>query len=155
MKCPLCSNEELHYRGKEPDGSDIWFCEECSRYVTSELVREGLSPDTPTHTNEKGGMQSAIPYAFHLLDANALLDIAKVFAEGAEKYARDNWRKITCEEHINHIMTHLWAALSGDKQDDHLEHAGARVIMALATKNDGSLEKRPECIQPLSLENDS
>ena len=89
-------------------------------------------------------MQSHVPFAFHLLDANATMAIARVFAEGAEKYVRDNWRLITCEEHINHALTHLFAALAGDKQDEHLEHAGARMIMAIATQKDGSLEKRPE-----------
>lgn len=104
-----------------------------------------LSPNAPIVTNEQGGMQSHIPYAFHLLDANATMAVARVFGEGAERYERDNWRKISCEEHINHALTHLFAALGGDKQDEHLEHAGARLIMAIATQGDGSLEARPEC----------
>jgi hypothetical protein len=141
MNCPICGSE-LEYRGKEPSGIDLWFCEKCSRYITG-----SLSPDAPIAVNGKGGMQSHLPYAFHLLDANAMMEIAKVFGQGAKKYARDNWRKISCEEHLNHAITHIFAALAGDKQDDHLSHAGARIVMALATRDDGSLEARPECTQ--------
>jgi hypothetical protein len=139
MNCPICG-KELEYRGKHPSGIDIWFCLECSRYING-----GLSQEAPVVTNEKGGKQSHLPYAFHLTDANAMMEIAKVFGQGAKKYARDNWRKISCEEHLNHAITHIFAALAGDKQDDHLSHAGARIVMALATRDDGSLEARPEC----------
>lgn len=106
----------------------------------------GASPDAPIVENENGGMQSKVGYAFHLLDANALLAVAQVFAEGAEKYARDNWRLISCEEHINHAIGHLVLALAGDRQDDHLAHAIARTMMAYATQADGSLEARREFI---------
>ena len=32
----------------------------------------GVQPDVPTETNERGGKQSATPYAFHFLPPNAI-----------------------------------------------------------------------------------
>lgn len=114
-------------------------CARCGHLIGDSVnyehaTRPDLSPNAP------------IPFAFHLIYANATMAIARVFAEGAERYERDNWRLISCEEHINQAITHLFAALAGDKQDEHLEHAGARIIMAIATQKDGSLEKRPEYV---------
>jgi hypothetical protein len=95
---------------------------------------KGVGKDEPITTNEQGGMQSRVLYGFHLCDPRAMLALAEVMQIGAEKYARDNWRKIPCEEHINHAMIHYWAYLAGDTSDDHLEHALARAMMAVATK---------------------
>ncbi len=144
MKCRHC-NSDLERQGKLATGGTLFVCPNCKRYHEG-TEEPDLSPNAPTITNEQGGMQSHVPFAFHLLDANATMAIARVFAEGASKYARDNWRLITCEEHINHALTHLFAALAGDKQDEHLEHAGARMIMAIATQKDGSLERRLEYV---------
>lgn len=95
---------------------------------------KGISPDEPITTNERGGQQSATPYGFHLIDAPAMFALAKVLAEGAERYERDNWRKVDCEEHINHALQHIYAHMAGDTQDEHLEHAFCRLMMAVATK---------------------
>lgn len=65
---------------------------------------------------------------------NAIITIAKVLQEGAEKYEANNWRLIPQEEHINHALIHLMAALMGDTQDDHIEHALTRIMMAYATE---------------------
>jgi len=93
-----------------------------------------LSPDAGIVTNEAGGKQSDPGTACHLLDGQAMLELARVLAYGAEKYDRDNWRLIDEESHINHALTHLFAYLGGDTQDDHLEHALCRLMMAEAKK---------------------
>lgn len=64
----------------------------------------------------------------------ALIRIGKVLQEGAEKYEANNWRLIPQEEHINHALIHLVASAMGDTQDNHLDHALCRLMMAHATK---------------------
>ena len=64
----------------------------------------------------------------------ALIRIAKVLQYGADRYEANNWRLIPQESHINHALIHLVAHLMGDKQDDHLDHALCRLMMAYATK---------------------
>jgi hypothetical protein len=93
---------------------------------------EGMGNNIPVRENEEGGKQSDIPYAFHLIDSKALFRLAKVYAEGAKKYERDNWRKISVEEHLNHAISHIYAYLAGDRQENHLEHAQCRINMAVA-----------------------
>lgn len=97
---------------------------------------EGLGPDAPVTENEKGGKQSDSPYAFHLIDSEAIFSLAKVLEYGARRYERDNWRKLDCESHLNHALQHIYGYLAGDEQDDHLEHAFCRLMMAVATKDD-------------------
>lgn len=60
-----------------------------------------------------------------------------VLAPGAVKYGEDNWRKIPAKDHLNHALTHVFAFLAGDGQDDHLEHAACRMMMALEIKITG------------------
>ena len=94
-----------------------------------------------TVTNEQGGRQSKLEYRFDLIDAKALFALAAVMHEGAQKYEKDNWRKISVDEHLNHALSHIFAHLAGDKQDKHLEHALTRVKMALGVEL-GKMEGR-------------
>ena len=64
----------------------------------------------------------------------ALIRIAKVLQYGADRYEPNNWRLIPQESHINHALIHLVAHLMGDTQDDHLDHALCRLMMAYATE---------------------
>jgi len=96
----------------------------------------GVGPDAPIVTNENGGMQSQVERAFHLMDGKAMFRLAGVLYIGAQKYPRDNWRKIDSESHINHALQHLFAHQAGDRQDDHLGHAFCRLMMACATEVD-------------------
>lgn len=91
---------------------------------------DGVGPDTPTVVNEAGGKQSAVPYRFDLIDAKALFSMAQVLEEGARKYGEDNWRQISIEDHLNHMIIHAYAYLAGDRSDDHLSHALCRATFA-------------------------
>ena len=93
-----------------------------------------LGPDAKIVQNKAGGKQSKVDFAFHLLDAPALMSLAAVTQYGSERYARDNWRLIDEEEHINHALIHLYAYMAGDTQDQHLDHAFCRIMFALAKK---------------------
>jgi len=95
-----------------------------------------VSPEAPTISNVKGGSQSYIPVRFDLLDANALFAAAGVLHEGADKYGAGNWRLIPVRDHLNHLLTHVYAYLAGDRSDDHLSHALCRATFALGVELD-------------------
>lgn len=102
------------------------------RWEPQEVIK-GVAYDE-TVTNENGGKQSKLEYRFDLIDAKALFAVARVMHEGAQKYEKDNWRKIDVNDHLNHAISHIYAYLAGDEQDDHLEHAATRLLMALGVK---------------------
>ncbi len=94
----------------------------------------GLSTDVPSTTNKDGGTQSDIPFRCDLFDGPAMLRLAAILKQGANKYGVDNWRKIGCSDHINHAIAHLLGHIAGDSQDDHLGHAFCRLMFACATQ---------------------
>lgn len=97
-------------------------------------VLEGAGRDAPTEENSAGGKQSAIPYRFDLIDGSALAAMANVLHEGAIKYGENNWRLIPVQDHLNHLLMHTFAYLSGDTQDDHLSHILCRATFALGVE---------------------
>ena len=103
---------------------------------------KSVGTDAPVVTNDQGGMQSAVEYRFDLIDTSAIFALAEVLAIGAKKYAPDNWRKISPNDHLNHMLIHAMAWKAGDTQDDHLGHALTRAMMLYATaKEDNPHEK--------------
>jgi hypothetical protein len=95
-----------------------------------DLISEAASPDAPMTQNVAGGKQSYIPTRFDLIDARALFQQAKVLHEGAVKYGADNWRLISVEDHLNHLIMHAYAYLAGDRSDEHLSHIMCRATFA-------------------------
>ena len=96
---------------------------------------KGVGKDAPTVTNEKGGKQSRVLYRFDLCDPKAMFEMTKVLKEGFDKYGDDeNWRKIPVNEHLNHLLIHVYAYLSGDESDEHLSHAMCRAMFAQAVE---------------------
>jgi len=73
-----------------------------------------------------------IPYEFIEIDPKAMFAMAKVMAEGLENHARGGWRKVPLEKHINNALSHIYAFLAGDGQDEHLAHALCRIMFAVA-----------------------
>lgn len=92
---------------------------------------KSVSKDAPVVTNEKGAKQSATAYRMDLMPPLATLAVAEVLKYGADKYGENNWHGIPVKDHLNHLLIHLFAYLTGDKQDDHLEHMACRAMMAL------------------------
>ena len=92
---------------------------------------KGVGPDTETMQNETGGKQSKLEYRFDLLPASALAQIAEILYHGAIKYGEDNWHSMPSRDHLNRAITHSYAHLSGDTQDDHPGHAACRMLMFL------------------------
>lgn len=93
----------------------------------------GVGQDAPMVVNERGGKQSQTLYRFDLFEPQALFAMCKVLEEGARKYGEWNWFKIDTNDHLNHALIHIYAYLSGDTQDEHLEHAAVRAQFALTT----------------------
>jgi hypothetical protein len=94
----------------------------------------GLGPDAPVVVNEKGAGQSHLKYRFDLADGRAMFRMCEVLAQGAEKYGDNNWRGISIEDHLNHLITHAYAYLSGDRSDFHLSHIMCRALFAQAVE---------------------
>jgi len=97
-------------------------------------------PDTGIVVNEHGGKQSRIDTAFSLVPHRALLEVGKVMAEGAKRYEKDNWRKLTPEEIYDHAMEHMinWH-LTGDMEE--LTHAMTRAMMLYEVALDDTKNK--------------
>lgn len=103
--------------------------------MASEIA--GVGPDAETVTNAKGAKQSAVPYRMDLVPPRALLDVARVLNDGAEKYGEWNWTGLSIADHLNHALVHIEAHLAGDRSDDHLAHATCRLLFALHTHTSG------------------
>lgn len=73
-------------------------------------------------------------------EMQATIRIAKVLQIGADRYEPNNWRLIPEESHINHALIHIIAHLAGDRQDEHLDHALCRLMMAYATEKSEGFE---------------
>lgn len=72
-----------------------------------------------------------------MLPPEALTEIAKVLAFGAEKYGRHNWRKgMAWSRLLGAILRHLFAWMQGEDKDpesglSHLAHAGCDILFLL------------------------
>jgi hypothetical protein len=108
---------------KKPDGSEL----------KGTFTVTGMGADAPKITLEGGGQQSFLPYRFDLIDSRALFALARVLDYGTRErdYPENNWRLISVDDNLNHVLAHIFAFLGGDTQDDHLEHAYTRMHFAL------------------------
>lgn len=92
---------------------------------------------TTIDTNERGGKQSAIGVRLDLLPADAVKAVGKRLALGADRYAKNNWRLISTEDHLNHALRHILNALAvKDDIYNKLERAGG----GLDVEGDADLE---------------
>lgn len=110
------------------------------------VIETIVGPDAPMTTNEKGGNQSHIPVRFDLIDGKAMFAMAAVLHTGAEKYGVNNWRLIDVDSHLNHLIMHVYAYLSGDRSDDHLSHILCRSMFAQAVAITDAEESKPQLI---------
>lgn len=83
-------------------------------------------------TSSSGAIQSKQEYACGSADVLAMLAMAKVQAEGDAKYGKDNWRGVSEEDHLAHLLTHVHLHRAGDTSESHLAHALTRAMMAMA-----------------------
>ena len=76
----------------------------------------------------------------------AMQEIARVSAKGFAKYGPGNWARVETKDNINHALRHIClyrdkmagvALPEGEENENHLAHAGARLMMEIAGKNEG------------------
>lgn len=87
-------------------------------------------------TNNNGGKQSKNEYLWTDFCPKAMLRVAKLSSAGCEKYGKDNWKKISKIDHINHALSHLFLYLAGDKKEDHLAHCAWRVLAVIGVEDE-------------------
>jgi len=92
----------------------------------------GIGKDAPIAVSASGGMQSKLDYRFDLIDPVTMFALANVLDYGARRYAPNNWRRISINDHLNHALSHIYGYLAQDKSDDHLAHAFTRLMFALS-----------------------
>lgn len=114
----------------------------------SDRIKSNASPDAEIVFNETGAGQSKVDVRFDLIDGAALFEMAAVLHEGAEKYGAHNWRGISVDDHLNHLLMHAFAYLSGDRTDDHLSHIMCRSMFAQANALDVSACQRHHPNEP-------
>ena len=99
-------------------------------YIAEQVATEGRKDDA-----------NKLPW--DLLPADAVEEILKVLAFGADKYDRRNWEKgMTWSRPFSALMRHLWAWYQGEDKDPetgitHLAHAGCCILFLLAYEKRG------------------
>lgn len=71
--------------------------------------------ESEPYENEQGGRQTKLHVRSDLLPPYALLQVSKVLSRGEVNYGKNNWVKITAQDHLNHAMTHVLKVLCIDQ----------------------------------------
>lgn len=98
---------------------------------------KGVSPSTKTALNAQGAAQSQSYYRTDLVDPLAFFKLSEVLKQGHDKYNQygfENWRRIPINDHLNHLLVHVYAYLAGDTEDEHLSHALCRAMFAVGVE---------------------
>jgi hypothetical protein len=98
-----------------------------------------LRADAPLEQTANGAVQSALPILLANIPPEAMFVLGAVLGEGVQKYCKDgsgttdpNMRAIDVRDHLNHVLVHIYQFLGGATDEDHLGHALARLVYAVA-----------------------
>lgn len=95
--------------------------------------------ETKVRSNWGEAVRDYVAERFDLLPAGALMQVAAAMGEGARKYGPDNYLKgMPSEICLNHAVRHVYLHLAGDVDEEHLSHAAANLLMAMAIIEHGS-----------------
>lgn len=95
--------------------------------TVSSAITKAADPNAPRDPEKP---QSDLQHRFDLIDAPALFEMTGVLYTGAKKYGDDSWRRIPVQDHLNHLLAHVYAYLAGDRSDDHLSNVMCRAMFA-------------------------
>jgi hypothetical protein len=110
----------------ELDGGELplnWVETAAERIATYEKATKDKETIKALRYNE-----GKAPLSYLVSAPNAMAGLSKVFAQGAEKYARDNWKKgLDRNELVDSLLRHLFKAENGEELDPesgqhHLNH---------------------------------
>jgi hypothetical protein len=90
-----------------------------------------IDPDSQRVSYESGAQRSAAVehLRYDLIHPLFVKAIAKVMAEGVEKYGLYNWEQgFPISTLFNHLLAHLFNYQSGDRSEDHLGHASCNMM---------------------------
>lgn len=93
----------------------------------NDRIAKASDPNASRHPTSP---QSNLEHRFDLVDGPAQFEMTHILFKGAQKYGEDNWRHISIEDHLNHLITHAYAWLSGDRTDAHLANIMCRAMFA-------------------------
>src|SRR6266496_1003496 len=93
----------------------------------TDRIRKAADPNAPRHPTLA---QSDLEHRFDLLDGPAMYEMTHILYTGERKYGKDNWRRIPVEDHLNHMIAHAFAYLSGDRTTEHLANIMCRSMFA-------------------------
>lgn len=93
----------------------------------TDFMSAASSPDAP---QAEGSPQSDLQHRFDLVDAPAMFEMTNILYKGEKKYGKDNWRVIEIEDHLNHMLAHIYAYLGGNRDDNHLANLMCRAMFA-------------------------
>lgn len=139
----IVTNEQGGKQSKTPmalhlvDPEFLYYWAENYGYKTENIQDNRYLAIREVASYMKGlNMDHLVSAMYHLEQdpTQRLVRIAKVLQYGADRYEPNNWRLIPQESHINHALIHILADIMGDTQDDHLDHALCRLMMAYATE---------------------
>lgn len=103
---------------------------------------KGLGPNDPETAD---GKQTKIDFAFDLVCPQAMLALARVLQEGRERGRTEaGWKSLPTADHLNHALMHVYAHQAGDRQEDHLQHAFCRLMMAWSVENTVPKKEEPQ-----------
>ena len=91
------------------------------------LIDKAADPNAPMAAS---GNQSDLQHRFDLVDGPAMYEMTNVLYKGALKYGENNWRNIPVEDHLNHLIAHVYAYLAGNRDDRHLANIMCRAMFA-------------------------
>jgi hypothetical protein len=77
--------------------------------------------------------ERALTFSLYRLQ-RSLCAVARVMERGRRKHPDDDGYSQTSAFHIERARRHLEALAASDRDEDHLEHAAARLLMAVEAK---------------------